>query len=175
MVGPVSAGKPAQEFAHPPPLVSGPFRLLIQRECKINIVQDRPALVRRDIIRGKKINILWKTIDWRHNRLNHEAHVTCVMMWDQFAADSTPFGRSGQRSASANPALPQLGSANGDQEIGRLRHHRRQGSADRSSVGNTPKRQPRRHGTRTIALDDPRHAARSFRGLPSQRASCRRW
>jgi hypothetical protein len=23
-------------------------------------------------------------------------------------------------------------------------------------VGNTPKRQPRRHGTRTIALDDPR-------------------
>ena len=77
-------GKPAQDFSHPSSLVSGPFRLLSQRDCKINIVQDRPALVRRVVLRCKKINILGDTIDWRHNRLRHESYVACVMMWNRF-------------------------------------------------------------------------------------------
>ena len=110
MVGPVITGKPARDFSHPSSLVSGPFQLLIQRECKINIVQDRPALSEKGHPSLQK-----DQHSLGCDRLaaqSTESRASCGVHHDVrigSPAVSTPFGSSGQRSASANPAVPQLG------------------------------------------------------------------
>ena len=80
--------------------------------CKINIVQDRPALLRRVVLRCKKINILWDMIDWRHNRLNHAA--SCGVHHDVESVHP-PLARHLEVVANAPhlqiPQYPNLGSA----------------------------------------------------------------